>query len=97
MDGNGKNGKNPGLLAVEKAFFESEERFRVVFDSISDGVFIHDPATGAVLDVNRRACEMWGYSRPEMLEMEVGNLILNIPPYDRKSVLDRMEKASYLP
>jgi len=76
---------------------QGEDRYRTVFDSISDGVFIYDPVIGAILDVNRRACEMWGFSRVEMLALEISDLSFDEPPYDRKIILDWIRKASYKP
>lgn len=46
----------------------AEERLRVFLDQASDGFFLHDQ-TGTVLDVNRRACEMLGYTREELIGM----------------------------
>jgi PAS domain S-box-containing protein len=44
---------------------ESEQRFRGVFDSIGEGIFIHDAADGSILMVNRRMAEMYGISPDE--------------------------------
>ena len=35
--------------------FESEERFRTIFDSVNDIIIIYDPESGAILDVNAKA------------------------------------------
>jgi len=45
---------------------ESEERFRVLFESAPDAYFLHD-ADGVLIDVNRKAEEVSGYSRDELL------------------------------
>ena len=81
----------------ERTLSESEERFRVIFDAISDAVFIHDPDTGAILDINHRACEMWGYSREEMVQKEMGDLSVNVPPFAQENALHWIRKASYKP
>ena len=54
--------------------FESEERFRTIFDSVNDAIFIHDIESGAILDVNARMCEMFGYTRQEALGLDIGAL-----------------------
>lgn len=51
------------LEKAEKALRESEERFRTIFQSINDAIFIHDIATGQVLDINPTMCAMYGYTR----------------------------------
>ncbi|UCF04668.1 MAG: PAS domain S-box protein [bacterium] len=47
---------------------ESEEKFRALFDSASDAIFIHD-LDGRFVEVNKAATERLGYSRDELLEM----------------------------
>jgi PAS domain S-box-containing protein len=51
----------------------SEERYRMLFDSIYDGVVIHEiqesGMPGTFLDVNRGFCNTVGYSRNELLKM----------------------------
>ena len=57
---------------IEKALLDSEERYRILFNSINDPVFVHwlkkEPSLpGQPLDVNDAACRVLGYSREEML------------------------------
>ena len=44
-------------------------------DCLNDAVFIHDVVTGAILEVNQRACEMYGYSREQFLTKTVLDLV----------------------
>ena len=55
---------------VEEATRESESRYRVLFDSTSDAIAIHD-LKGRLLEVNRTLREELGYSRDELLQMTV--------------------------
>jgi len=48
----------------------SERRYRGLFEQSNDAVFVHD-LDGTVLDVNRRACGLLGYTREEMLGKNV--------------------------
>ncbi|HEY2829402.1 MAG TPA: ATP-binding protein [Thermoanaerobaculia bacterium] len=52
----------------------SEERFISIFDSVNDAILVQDPETTAIVDANRRACEMFGYTREEMLALRSGDL-----------------------
>jgi PAS domain S-box-containing protein len=52
---------------------EELERLRAVFDLSVDAIFILD-AKGRFLDVNRGACERYGYSRDEMLRRQMEDL-----------------------
>lgn len=47
----------------------AEEKYRHLFDSANDAIFITDMATGRLLDVNRRAVRWLGYSREQLLQM----------------------------
>jgi PAS domain S-box-containing protein len=53
---------------AEEALRESEERYRSLFDSTNDAIFIHDMGR-RFLEVNKVLCELLGYSREELLQM----------------------------
>ena len=48
---------------------EGEDRFRKVFLSSSDALFISDAAGTRFVDANPRACQILGYSRRELLSL----------------------------
>jgi diguanylate cyclase (GGDEF)-like protein/PAS domain S-box-containing protein len=79
---------------AEEALRESEERFHAIFDWVSDAIFIHDMATGAILDVNRRMNEMYGYSHDEALKLDVDALSAGTPPYTQQDALRRLANAA---
>ena len=79
---------------AEKALRESEQRFRTIFDSVSEAIFIHDLNTGRILDVNRKTCEMYGYTPEEIQQCSVEDLSLGEPPYTQEYALDRMKRAA---
>ncbi|HNX50806.1 MAG TPA: PAS domain S-box protein [Thermoanaerobaculaceae bacterium] len=58
---------------AERALRTSEERYRSLFNSISDSVFVHgitaDGLPGRFTEVNDIACQRLGYTRAELLEM----------------------------
>ena len=58
---------------AEEALRESERKYRTLFDSASDAVFILD-LEGHILDVNRTAHTRLGYTKQEMLRMSVSRL-----------------------
>ena len=61
--------------------FESEERFRTIFDSVNDTIIIYDPESGAILDVNARFCEVFGYTREEARKRFSGSFASGIGSY----------------
>ena len=46
---------------------ESEEKFRRIFESANDAIFISDIQTGEILDVNKQAENLMGRSRKELI------------------------------
>lgn len=67
---------------AERALAESEERYREIYNAPSDAILMHDAATGAILDVNRAAVELYGYSYDELLLQSIGSLSSGEPPHD---------------
>lgn len=59
---------------TEKARQQSQARYRMLVEQASDGIFLLD-LEGNFLDVNSRACTMLGYSKAELLERNVNDLI----------------------
>ena len=57
----------------DEALWNSEESYRMLFNSITDAVFVHevnsDGTPGLFLEVNGVACERLGYTREELLAM----------------------------
>ena len=44
-----------------EALLQSERNYREIFDSSNDAIFIHEEATGRILDVNEAMLRMYGY------------------------------------
>ena len=58
---------------AEQALRQSEERFRTLFESASDSIFMTD-TDGQFLDVNRAAAERLGYTKAEMSSMSLADI-----------------------
>ena len=52
---------------LQERYIKSEEKYRTLFNSDPNPIFIIEPQTGAILDINQRALDSYGYSREEML------------------------------
>jgi PAS domain S-box-containing protein len=59
---------------AEIALKESEERYRVLFESSHAMKLLVEPDTGAIVDANPAACEFYGYSLEEMRSMGVEHM-----------------------
>jgi two-component system, cell cycle sensor histidine kinase and response regulator CckA len=59
---------------AEEALRQSEERFRTIFEKSGDAIFMAD-ARGNFLEINDYACQDLGYSRNELLKMNMDQVI----------------------
>jgi len=64
---------NTERMLILQVVMESEEKFRTLFEHAQDAIHI-DNETDDILDANARACELFGYSRDELLGMKVSDL-----------------------
>ncbi len=72
---------------------KSYEYFVTIFNSINDAVFIHDFPNGAIQDINQKACELFGYSHDELLQMDLGQLSSGKNDYTHEKALGLLERA----
>ena len=64
---------------------EVPQEYRAIFEAVTDGLVITDPATGRIVEVNSALCRMHGYQRGEL----IGSLTTTIiHPGDRPLFTD---------
>ena len=73
---------------------ESEERFRTIFASVNDAIMVNDADTGTILNVNQRMCEMFGYTREKLLELDVADLSAGVAPYTLRDAAPVLKRAA---
>jgi PAS domain S-box-containing protein len=56
---------------IEKALQRSEQEYRGLFEGAHDAIVIFEPENEIVLDVNQRACELYGYPRNEFVGLSL--------------------------
>ena len=66
--------RTKSLKVVADQLLESREYLKAVLDSAGDAILVEDSETGRIIDVNRRACEMYGYTCDELLRIDIENL-----------------------
>lgn len=79
---------------MQQAIQISEERYSEIFNSVNDAIFILEIGSGAVIDVNERACEIYGYTREELLASTVEMRSADVPPYTRKEAIEWIQRAA---
>jgi PAS domain S-box-containing protein len=79
------------LDRTERALRESEREFRGIFELALSGKASADPATGRLLRVNRKLCEMTGYSEEELLARSFADII---HPDDRARALEAFRRVA---
>jgi PAS domain S-box-containing protein len=60
--------------AVEEALRESELRYRTLFETSPDGIFV-ETLEGVILECNTAAAQMLGYSKDELLRRNVREIV----------------------
>ena len=85
---NGKNGSAPDSPAVR----EAEALYRGLFNRMADAVFVIDAETLRFLDCNDATCQVYGYSREELLRMTP---VMLHPPEERELALRRLQEKKW--
>ena len=55
------------------------KQYRELFESANDAILILEPGTGVILDANRRASEIYGFCRNELVGMSLKDLTVDGP------------------
>jgi len=77
------------LKKSEIALRQSEEKYRSLFDQSMDAVYI-STQDGRFIDVNPATTNLFGYTREEMLALDVRKIYVN--PADRKRFQEEIER-----
>ncbi|HYC44960.1 MAG TPA: PAS domain S-box protein [Burkholderiales bacterium] len=78
---------------AEEALRHSEASYRSIFEASEDAIFVHDFETGAIIDVNQRACEIYGYTADEMRRITVGQISAGEHPYTEEEARKKLAQA----
>ena len=79
------------MIVSKRALVESEERYRLLFESSPLSMWVYDVATLAFLAVNEAAIRQYGYTREEFLAMTIKNIR---PPEDLPALVKSVENTS---
>jgi PAS domain S-box-containing protein len=79
---------------TEEALRASEANYRAIFDAANDAIFVHDIETGEILDINRKACEMFGYAEDEFPRKSPDMVCAGEYPFTPAQAFAWMRKAA---
>ncbi len=82
------------LDQAQRALVASESRYREIFHSTSDAIFIHDAATGRLLDVNQAMLAMYRCTREQAIERHPTEFSAETPPYTFAEAEARLRQAA---
>ena len=85
----------PALMsdAIRQHRTGGEDRFRVIFDSVADAIFVCDAETGTLIDVNATGCTMFGFSRDELIGCRLDALSTDLSSYVQRDPMTLLRAA----
>ena len=81
--------------SVESELLKSQKELRGLFENANDAIIITDPVTGYILDANRRAVELFGYTKNELTAVKLESLTNN-PQKLNKIFEEILEYETYM-
>ncbi len=79
---------------MEQILRESERRFRLLAENSPDPFFLHD-MSGAILDVNQRACACLGYTEKELRGLYIWDVEVACPAETLKGFWRNLQLGSF--
>lgn len=68
--------------------------YRNILEAVNDGILIHEPQDGHILDANQRVLEMYGYTKEEITRLDLESLSDGATPFGPPEVKQHIEKAT---
>ncbi|UYN92920.1 MAG: EAL domain-containing protein [Anaerolineales bacterium] len=81
---------------IKEALRVSEGKFRSLFENAIDSIFIIDVETRRIMDVNRVAANRLGYTREELLAMEIDAIYPREELERTQEIIRRLLESGYL-
>jgi diguanylate cyclase (GGDEF)-like protein/PAS domain S-box-containing protein len=71
----------------------SEDKFRLIFDLVGDGIFVCDALTGMLMEVNAAGCTMFGFSHDEFIGRTLNSLSAGLSVYVQTDLMTLLQEA----
>jgi PAS domain S-box-containing protein len=82
------------LRKKEEELKISEQYYKMLFEQAHDAIIILDPSDERVIDVNNRACQIYGFSRKEFIGLSLKKISKNVIQGD-ENMKKTLEKGYY--
>jgi len=78
-----------GVIIYHSRIRDSERKFKLLFGRVFDAILIIDKDTLSIVDVNEAACDLLGYTREQISDLSLRDLIPDGDLQKVRSTLDR--------
>ncbi|HWP82852.1 MAG TPA: PAS domain S-box protein [Bacteroidota bacterium] len=82
-------------MKAESELRRREEQYRQLFENANDAIMVFEPVNEIVLDVNRKACELYGFTREEFIGMSLKSISKDVTQGEER-IRTVLEKGSLL-
>jgi two-component system cell cycle sensor histidine kinase/response regulator CckA len=86
--------KEQAIEAARQELRRSEQEYRALFRNINDAIVIFEPNSEIILEVNPKACEIYGFTREELIGMSLKRLTEDVPQGERQ-IAELLRWGSY--
>jgi len=82
----------PPALSIPRPFFNPSDF--AVFDQTNEAIFLHHSHTGAIVTLNSKACEMFGYAPDDVRRLSIVTMPPGEYPFTAEEALRRFREAA---
>lgn len=80
---------------IEQALEQSARDYRTVFEQAHDAIIVFAPEQEIVLDVNQRACDLYGFDRSEFIGMSLETITKNVT-HGKNKLEETLKQGEYI-
>lgn len=76
---------------IQQKLAQSLEYNQKIQEMFSEGIIVHDGQTLRIHEVNKQICEMFGYSKDELLNKTIVDISSGEPPYTKENIKELLD------
>ena len=78
---------------AQEAQRAADASYQEIFNGTNDAIFVHDPESGAILDVNKAMCTLYGCSREEAMALDIEAISSGESPFTGNEATEWITRA----